>query len=329
MARKLFPFLFLPLLLLTGCFLFPKEEEKLAPPLMKPPKVTYELIEAKKGSIVDDFVVNAVFQYTKQENLYFRYRGGRLLKVYVRSGDRVKTGQLLAELDADTLKYEVALQEIAVQKARLVAEHAAILGRDKFEQQLAALDVKQAELTLDNDRTELAKAQLFSPMDGVVDYLANFSEGDAVDAYRTVLRVADPRVIELTYDEERSSEFSFGMSVEVTYKEKVYTGTVVRTGSMAPADAPPEEKGLTVIRVKGLPASVTTAELASLRVVRQRRDKVIVIPRTLVQPFQGANYVDVLKGGIRRQQAVELGIVTTTEAEIVKGLAEGDQVIVR
>jgi hypothetical protein len=37
----------------------------------------------------------------------------------------------------------------------------------------------------------------------------------------------------------------------------------------------------------------------------------------------------VLRGGIRRQQPVEQGIVTTTEAEIVKGLVEGDQVIVR
>ena len=327
MKRMLVPGL--AMLFLAGCFLFPKEEEKLAPPLMEPPKVTYELISVKKSSIIDDFVVNGVFRYTKQENLYFKARGGRLLKIYVRSADRVKTGQLLAELDSDALKYEVSMQEIAVQKARLVAEHTTVLGRDKYEQQLAALDVKQAELTLDSDKTELAKAQLFSPMDGVVDYLSNFAEGDAVDAYRTVLRVADPRVIELVYDGEQSSEFTMGMPVEVTYKDKILSGTVVRTSSAAPADVPDSEKGLTVINVRNLPNAVQTGELASLRVVRQRHDKVIVVPRTVVQPFQGANYVDVLKDGIRRQTAVELGIVTTTEVEIVKGLSEGDQVIVR
>lgn len=327
--RRVFPALFLVVSLVSGCFLFPKEEEKLAPPLMEPPKVTYEVIDLKKGSIVDDFTVSASFQYTKQQNLSFRSRGGRLLKVYVRSGDRVKAGQLLAELDSDSLKYEVALQEIAVQKARLVADHTTALGRDRFEQQIALLDVKQAELTLENDRSELAKAQLFAPLDGVVDYLSAFSEGDVVDAYRTVLRVADPRVIELAYDGERSGDFDFGMAVEVSYREKSYPGTVVRTSSTAPADVPESEKGLTIVNVKGLPSSVQTGERTTVRVVRQRHDRVIVIPRTLVQPFQGANYVDVLKDGIRRQQAVELGIVTTTEAEIVKGLSEGEQVIVR
>jgi multidrug efflux pump subunit AcrA (membrane-fusion protein) len=249
--------------------------------------------------------------------------------MYVSSGDRVKTGQLLAELDSDTLKYEVALQEIAVQKAKLVAEKAAVLGRDRYEQQIAALDVKEAELSLANDKAELAKAQLFSPMDGVVDFVANVAEGDPIDAYRTVVRVADPRVIELSYEGERSSDFTFGMPVEVTYKDRTYAGQVVRTGSMAPSDATDEDRRTDIIRVKGLPGSVQTGDSASIRVIIQRRDSVLVVPRNLVQTFQGANYVDVLRNGIRRQQPVEQGIVTTTEAEIVKGLAEGDQVIVR
>jgi membrane fusion protein, macrolide-specific efflux system len=316
-------------LLVTGCFLFPKEEEKLAPPLMAPPKVTYETYEAKRTSIVSDFRINGVFTYTKQENLYFRFGGGRLLKMYVASGERVRSGQLLAELDSDTLKYNVSLQEIALQKVRLVAERAALLGRDKYEQQLAALDVKEAELTLANDKAELAKAQLFSPMDGIVDYVGNFSEGDAIDAYRTVIRVADPRVIELSYQGERASDFTFGMNVEVTYRQRTFTGTVVRATSTAPADVSDAEKGAVFVHVKGLPGDVQTAEAAIIRVVVQRRDNVIVIPRNLVQSYQGANYVDLLKDGIRRQQPVEQGIVTTTEAEIVKGLSPGDQVIVR
>ncbi len=329
MGNKL---LFLPVLFalaLSGCFLFPKEEAKLAPPLMEPPKVTYELFEAKKASIVDDFRVNAVFTYTKQTDLSFRSRGGRLLALYARSGDRVKTGQLLAELDTDTLKYDVALQEISLQKAKLVAERAGLVGADHYQQQLAALDVRQAELILERDKAELAKGQLSSPMDGVVDYVGTFGEGDAVDAYRTVLSVADPRVIELEYNGERSGDFTFGMPVEVTWRERTYGGTVLRTGGNAPPDTPESERGLVVVHVNGLPSSVQTGENASVRVIVQRRDNVIVIPRNLVQSFQGATTVDVLRDGIRRTQPVELGIVTITEAEIVKGLAVGDQVIVR
>jgi macrolide-specific efflux system membrane fusion protein len=315
-------------LLLAGCFLFPKEEEKLAPPLMEPPKITYETFAVKRATIVDDFRVNANFRYTQEESLYF-HRGGRLLKSYVNSGDRVKSGQLLAELDADTLKYDVASQEITVQKAHLVADHTAALGRDRYEQQLAALDVKQSELTLANDKAELAKAQLFSPLDGVVDYVGAYAEGDSIDAYRTVLRVADPRVIELVYEGERTSDLTFGATVEVTYKDRVYTGAVTRSTKTAPVTASDAEKGYDIIHVKGLSASVQSGDSASIRVIVQRRDNVLVIPRNLVQTYQGANYVDVLKGGVRRQVPVEQGIVTMTDAEIINGLSEGDQVIIR
>ncbi len=296
---------------------------------MEPPKITYDTITLKRASIVDDFTVNGVFQYAQEDSLSFKSGGGRLLKIYVASGERVKAGELLAELDSDTLKYQVSLQEIEVQKAHLVAEHLAILGRDKYEQQLAALDAKAAELTLANAQAQLAKAQLFAPTDGVVDYVGNFIEGDAIEAYQVVVRVADPRVIELAYDGERRSDFTFGMNVEVTYKGRTYAGQVVRATSSAPVTATDAEKGIDLIHVKGLPAGAAAGDLATVRVILQRRDNVLVVPRNVVQTFQGANYVDVLRGGVRRQQPVEQGIVTGTEVEIVKGLAEGDQVIVR
>ncbi len=134
--------------MLAGCFLFPREEEKLAPPLMEPPQISYETYEAVRGTIVDDFTVSAVFAYTQQQSLSFRSRGGRIRAIPVRSGDRVKAGQLVAELDTDELQFQVALQEISLSKAQLRVEQAKLLGRDRIEQQLAALDVKEAEIVL-------------------------------------------------------------------------------------------------------------------------------------------------------------------------------------
>lgn len=301
----------------------------LAPPLMEPPEITYEWYEAKRATIVDDFRVSGNFVYAKQENVYFRYRGGRLLKIYVNYADQVKTGQLLAELDTDSLKFQVAMQELTVQKARLMSERSALLGQDRIQQQLAALDVRQAELTLENYRQELGKAQLHSPLDGVVVYLGRFAEGDPVDAYRTVVRIADPRVIELSYKGIKASDFSFGMNVEVTYEGKTYAGSVVQTPGTAPLDLPESERGQIVVRVRGLPADVQAGDSATIRVVLQSRDDVIVIPRNLVQTYQGADFVNILEDNIKKQQPVEKGIVSATEAEIVKGLKEGDKVIVR
>jgi RND family efflux transporter MFP subunit len=329
MMGRFLPVLLIPLLLLSGCFLLPKEEEMLAPPLMQPPEITYEWYETKRASIVDDFRVSGNFVYAKQENVYFRYRGGRLLKIYVNYADQVKSGQLLAELDTDNLKYQVVMQDLALQKARLQAERATLLGQDRIQQQMAALDVKQAEITLDSYRTELSKAQLFSPLDGVVVYLGRFAEGDPIDSYRTVVRIADPRVIELSYQGIKSSDFTFGINVEVTYDGKTYAGTVVRTPGNAPIDTPEAERSLIIVRVKNLPAAIQAGDNATIRVIMQQRDNVIVIPRNLVQTYQGSDFVNILQDNIKKQQPVEKGIVSATEAEIVKGLKEGDRVIVR
>ena len=141
--------------MLAGCFLFPREEEKLAPPLMEPPQITYETYAAVRGTIVDDFTVSAVFAYTQQQSLSFRSRGGRIRSVPVRAGDQVKAGQLVAELDTEELQFQVALQEIALSKAQLRVEQGKLLGKDRIEQQLLALDVKEAELALAHSRAGL------------------------------------------------------------------------------------------------------------------------------------------------------------------------------
>lgn len=329
MTRRAFPVLLSTVLLATGCFLFPREEEVLAPPLMEPPEISYELYTAQRGSIVDDFRVTGVLVYAQQQNVYFRYRGGRLLKIYASYADVVKAGQLLAELDTDSLKHQVAVQEIGLAKARLQAERANLMGQDRIQRDLSALDVRLAELDLEASRTELGKAQLYSPVDGVVVFVGRFAEGDSVDAYETVVRVADPTVMELAYDGIRASDFAFGATVEVVYGDRVLLGTVVRTPGTAPVDLPEDERRKITVRVRNLPASAEAGETATIRVVLQRRDNVIVIPRNLVQTYQGADFVNVLEGSVRRQQPVERGVVSATEAEIVEGLNEGDQVIVR
>jgi membrane fusion protein, macrolide-specific efflux system len=327
MTERLLPTLLL-ICLLSGCFILPKEEDLLAPPLLESPQITYEVFEARRGEIINDLEVNGTFVYARRESIFFRFGGGRLLKIYVSEADQVKSGQLIAELDTESLKYQIAMQELTLQKARLQAEHASLLGKDRIEQQLAAIDVRQAELTLDKYRTELSRAQLFSPFDGVVVYQAGFAEGDLVDAYRTVVSVADPRVIELSYQGVQNSDFAFGQEAEVIFRDKILPGKVVQTPAMAPIDAPEPERSQVIVRVKNLPSSIKVGDSATIRVVLQKRDNAIIIPRNLVQSYLGEDFVNILVDGIKRQQSVKQGIVSATEVEIVKGLKEGDKVIV-
>src|SRR5690606_28641602 len=89
---------------LSGCYLFPKEEEVLAPPLVEPPEITYETQEVKKGVIEKKITASGTFVSIEQANMFFKHRGGRLKKIHVKVGDYVEKGQLIAELDSADLE---------------------------------------------------------------------------------------------------------------------------------------------------------------------------------------------------------------------------------
>jgi membrane fusion protein, macrolide-specific efflux system len=326
-ARPLVALALAGLAALSGCFLFPKEEDRLAPPLVEPAPVVYQTWPVKRGTIVDDFVVSASFGYARQSNVFFEHRSGRLASVKVESGQKVKAGDLLAEMDTEELRYEIALQDLTVQKAKLLEQRATLLGPDRIQQQVMAIESKQAELTLGWLRSQLANAQLVSPVDGVVVYVTSARPGDLVDAYSTIVRVADTRSVELSYDGDRASSFTYGMPVEISYAGRTLAGTVVQTPSNAPADVPADRRSRIVFSVKSLPANAAAGELATVRAELQRRTNVLVIPRRLVQTSGGQDFVNVLSSGVRRQVPVQVGIRTDTDVEIRKGLSEGDTVV--
>ena len=97
-GQKKLPFvaavLYLCLAPLSGCFLFPQEEEILPPPLMTAPDVTYRTVEAKIDTIADKIAVTGYFGYVQQSSLYFRYRSGRLKAIYVGYGESVSSGDM-------------------------------------------------------------------------------------------------------------------------------------------------------------------------------------------------------------------------------------------
>lgn len=315
--------------LLGGCFLLPQEESVLAPPLLKTPEIDYRTVIAQEGVIEDKVTVGGVFIYPSQHSLKFRFRSGPLRGIYVRYGDDVTAGQLVAELDTDRLRLDLRRHEILLRKAELAAERARARNADRFTLENAELDVELARLQLRQLEEELAKSQLRAPVAGEVVYIAPLSEGESVEAFRTVVQIADPSEILLSYSGPKRSEFALGADVAVDVRGEKYPGEVVRTPLDVPRDAPEEARELVLMRVPGLPPEVEKGDTASVVLIRARREGVIVLPRNLVQTYLGRRFVYVLAGGLREERNVEVGIQTPTQAEVVAGLEAGEEVVVR
>jgi membrane fusion protein, macrolide-specific efflux system len=319
----------LAVLLLGTCRLFPKEEKILAPPLMSPPEVSYSVTEAKKGTIEQRTRGGGTFVAVNQHSLYFRYRSGRIRRIAVAVGDEVKAGTLLAELDIGSLENRIAQARLQLRKTELLAERSAALNRDKYERELASIDVEMARLQLQDLQTELEQSRLYAPISGVVVYIAKILEGDAVDAYRTIAQVADPRKLQLHYKGDKAADFRLGSKVEVAFRDRTYSGEVVMTPGTIPYDANEEMKGSILVNLSALPPEAARGDTAGISLLLDRRENVIVLPRDVVHTYLGRSYVQVMEDGIKRERTVEVGIQNATEAEIVKGLQVGEKVIER
>ncbi|HZJ56859.1 MAG TPA: efflux RND transporter periplasmic adaptor subunit [Clostridia bacterium] len=315
---------------LSGCYLFPKEEEVLAPPLIEPPKITYETTKAARGIIEKKITGSGTFVSVEQGNMFFKNRGGRLKKVYVKVGDTVEKGELIAELDSGDLENQIKQQKIHLKKAETRRNQVRTYSEDKYERTMAQYDVDLAKLSYENLQRELNESKLTADMSGHVVYVDyNVREGDYINAYQPLVRVADPDRLQLQISGSNTSDFKLGMEADVIIKKKTYPGTVVMTPADLPLDTPDNLKDIVRIDTPDLPDDVKMGDNAQISLILDRREDVIIVPRNLVRNYMGRKYVLVLEDDLKKERDVEIGLETPTETEIMKGLEEGELIIIR
>lgn len=231
--------------------MIPKEEEVLAPILKEPPKVVYTTIEVKKSTFEKKVQVIGTFVSVSQADMCFKNISGRLKGIYVKNGDEVKKGTLLAELITNDLDSQIAQKELSLKKSQITLDNIKISTekdiyiqskqlknlknalkdmeanplqyskkeiddlKDQIEQnetvykstvqisknniELAKNELESCRLQLENIKNTLNNSKLTAPIDGIVDYVSEVKDGDLIDAYSTVVTIANPKELQLQY----------------------------------------------------------------------------------------------------------------------------------
>lgn len=313
--------------LLTSCFFLPKEEEVLAPPLKEPPKVSYDILEIKKSVFERVTKGMGYLVSTEQAEMYFENTSGRIEKIFVKYGQDVKKGDLLARLITGSLASKIRQQEIAVEKVQMLYEQAVNTMESKSNIRLAQLNLELEKIKLDELKKEEENSKLISPIDGTVSYIADVKAGDYVDAYKIIVTVADPKKLQVQYTGDKTGDFVLGSKVNLIKDEETIEGKVVTVPSSAPPDASDKIRSSVFISMSRLPDDAEPGDSIDISYVQVHKENVIVIPKNSIHTLAARNYVHVLEGGIKKERDVEIGEQNETEAEIVNGLSEGDLLI--
>lgn len=275
---------------------------------------------------------------------------GNLLRREVDAGQRVKKGQLLAELDvADyALQARAAQAQFAAAEADLVRardEHQRytvlaaqqVVSRSALDAQTAALKAAQgqadaARANLDVNRNQASYAQLRAPEDGMIAS-REAEAGQVVSAGQTIFRLATDgaREVAIALPESAIRDFSVGQPVEVelwNQPGKRLPGSIREIA----AGADPQTRTYAT-RVSLAPEALNEVELGqSARVyIPHGAHGALSVPLAAVQPGKQAQQTSVWvvnpADGTLQARTVTLGTYGPEQVPVLQGL-KGDEWVV-
>ncbi len=286
---------------------------------------------------------------------------GRVAAIHVKVGDRVSRGQVLFELDAaEALNAETMAEagvgvagaglnkaqqgladaELDFNRTKALYESQAV-AKTQFEQaesmlknarigvQVAEEQLKQAEATLQNARDHYNNFTVTSPLSGLVAAV-NIENGELAGPQSTALTVVqlDRVKVKVNLSENAVVSIKKGAEVPITINSlnKTLTGTVVSVGPQAD----PGTRAFPVeIHLNNDEGDLKAGMVAVINLETGLSQGAVVVPVDALLERNGQYWVYVLEDDKAKEVTVKKGIATGQLVEIIEGLQEGRDVIVK
>jgi HlyD family secretion protein len=265
-----------------------------------------------------------------------------------------RQARLRSTQNVDVLTVRLAAAQRALQRAQQLFDQG-LLNRSDYERaqddvEIAGLDLKNAketaqlekdtlEFELSNRRQILARQEsvarelqrqadelvVRAPFDGMVATVS-VQDRDAVGPNQPVMMVVDLSAYEVEFDipENYAADVLPGTPAEILYEGRTYPGRVT---AVSPEIRDSQVRG-TLAFAGGLPPGLRQSQRVSTRLVLERKTGVLKVPRGPFLESGGGRLAWVVENGVAVQRAIEVGAVSVSEVEVLRGLGAGDQVVV-
>lgn len=311
----------------------------------------YEFTTVTRDTVQKTKIIAANYQQVKTENLSFGTAGGRLAGVYVELGDEVKKGDLLAELYCEEEKLYFTELEYTMKTQRMQIEHLkeqrnlelTQLAKEKSAYTTAEYQSKLKELE-DSYRTQIEDLEdkiyienmeytylkqlleayrIVAGMDGTVTFVGETgSDFVSWPGYKMFTISDGEELAFLSSEKDYIPYFTLGE----TYVFATSTGVEYRTV----LEEINEVAGTMRFELVGGQGSTSIGQRVLYTLVLEERENVLSLPSNAVHNVGEGTYVYYFdENGNRQIKEVQVGLIASGKVEIVAGLSEGDEVILR
>jgi len=257
---------------------------------------------------------------------------GRVSRVRVRPGDRVKRGQVLAELENTDL--QTISRDAATELGRTRELHTAGLVSK------AALD--EATKASEVARANLGRAVIQAPFDGLITEV-NLEVGELPAAAsgaagaKAPIRIVDlkPRIIRGSVDEVDLAQIRVGAPARIkipAVRNEPFAAEVTRVvpyvSTIKEQDRTSQvEFKITAPEVLAAPLGLPVGASADVEIIVQARENVTAVPTRAILGPAGKRFVFIARDGHARKTELRTGTSNYDRTEVVEGLPEGSLVL--
>jgi RND family efflux transporter MFP subunit len=329
----------------------PKEITTLSPAVVN-------VATAQRETVADTVRIEAEFRPYVEDDLRVKV-SGYLTNITVDIGDRVKKGQLLAEIEVPELQNELDHAKATEAKAKAdhrqaELEYTRLLGvqranpkvnlvsqqdLDNAEAKSLSSDAAIAAATAERKRLEtmMAYMRVYAPYDGVItkryaDPGALIQAGTASDTQSMALvRISDNYLLRLDFPVSvlwvKDIKEGTPVDVEVESLEgKKFTGKVARFTRKVEMDT---RKMWSEVEVPNPDLEIVPGMYAIVSIKANQHTNALTVPIQAVSSDQRRPTVLLVdKNNQVQERSVKLGIETPYRWEVLEGLTDGDRVII-
>ena len=341
---------------LSGCTEGTESEESRVIVEQEAPEITYTLTTVNRGDVVSTSTIRCSYTQYSGEELSFPVSGKMITKVYVKDGEIVTKGTLLAELSGGNREDEIERLEYQIKRNQYLLDQ---IDEDEYyeisrrwlnkiynkgwdetgsiEQYQKENEYKKQEYSdsisfdkqqLQQIKNEVKQSKLYAGISGTVEILKDRLEGSTSVRDEAIIKVKDnSERFFATVSLEGKEHLKEGDQLEM----KVQTGPGKGTYVVEPYKMSEWTDQMFFTIVEGGEGVVfETGDSGTITIILEERRNVLTVAANAVHFADGRYYVYVLNdSGKREVKWIEIGIRESNFIEITSGLEEGEKVILK
>ena len=257
---------------------------------------------------------------------------GKLSKIYFEEGTHVQAGELLAKINDDDLKAQLAKLKIEEDLNKILESRQADLlkingiSKEEYDRALNSLQLSQAEIKL--VQVQISKTEIRAPFSGSLG-LEMVNEGSFLQQNTKIvsLQDIDPIKLEFSVPERYLSLIRVGQ--KVSFKLQASNTPFDATIYAKEPKIDPQTRSLLMrARTTNPDGKLAPGSFANVSVPLKTLEDALMIPSQAIIPELKGYKLFILKNGLAKPRNVEIGIRNDSSVQIISGIESGDTVLI-